>query len=37
LLALEPGRVEAFGRSVRQLATEGIVERVQADPQMEDR
>jgi primosomal protein N' (replication factor Y) (superfamily II helicase) len=34
LLALEPGRVPAFGRRVRELAAEGIVTRVEAEPHL---
>ncbi|MEP6758677.1 MAG: hypothetical protein ABJB55_05740 [Actinomycetota bacterium] len=32
LLALEPGRVPAFGVAMRSLAAEGVVERVVAEP-----
>jgi hypothetical protein len=32
LLALEPGRVSAFGAAMRRLAATGVVERVEADP-----
>ena len=34
LLALEPGRVEAFGRTIRDLAARDIVERVEAEPHL---
>lgn len=34
LLALEPGRVPAFGRAVRTLAERGIVTRVEAEPHL---
>ena len=34
LLALEAGRVPGFGRAMRDLAVEGVVERVEAEPQM---
>ncbi|HTG47063.1 MAG TPA: hypothetical protein VK646_05365 [Actinomycetota bacterium] len=34
LLALEPGRVPAFGRAMRDLAGRGVVERVEAEPQL---
>ena len=34
LLALEPGRVPAFGRAMRQLAGTGVVERVEAEPHL---
>jgi primosomal protein N' (replication factor Y) (superfamily II helicase) len=34
LLALEPGRVEGFGRVIRDLATRDIVERVEAEPHL---
>ena len=32
LLALEPGRVPAFGAAMRSLAVTGVVERVEAEP-----
>jgi len=32
LLALEPGRVPAFGAAMRTLAAAGVVERVEAEP-----
>ena len=32
LLALEPGRVPAFGAAMRRLASTGVVERVEAEP-----
>jgi primosomal protein N' (replication factor Y) len=32
LLALDPGRIAAFGRAMRTLAASGVVERVEADP-----
>jgi hypothetical protein len=32
LLALEPGRVPAFGAAMRSLAAAGVVERVEAEP-----
>lgn len=34
LLALEPGRVPAFGRAMRDLAGRGVVERVEAEPHL---
>jgi hypothetical protein len=34
LLALEPGRVPAFGRAMRDLAARGVVERVEAEPHL---
>jgi hypothetical protein len=34
LLALEPGRVPAFSRAMRDLAVEGVVERVEAEPHL---
>jgi primosomal protein N' (replication factor Y) (superfamily II helicase) len=34
LLALEPARVEAFGRTIRDLAARDIVERVEAEPHL---
>ena len=34
LLALEPGRVPAFGRAMRRLAGTGVVERVEAEPHL---
>jgi hypothetical protein len=34
LLALEPGRVPAFGAAVRDLAARGVVERVEAEPHL---
>jgi primosomal protein N' (replication factor Y) len=34
LLALEPGRVPAFGEAVRALAAEGVVNRVEAEPHL---
>jgi primosomal protein N' (replication factor Y) (superfamily II helicase) len=34
LLALEPGRVERFGRKVRDLAARGLVSRVEAEPHL---
>jgi primosomal protein N' (replication factor Y) len=33
-LALEPGRVEVFGRTIRDLAARDIVERVEAEPHL---
>jgi hypothetical protein len=32
LLALEPGRLPAFGTAMRSLAAAGVVERVEAEP-----
>jgi hypothetical protein len=32
LLALEPGRLRAFGTAMRSLAATGVVERVEAEP-----
>ena len=32
LLALEPGRLPAFGAAMRSLAAAGVVERVEAEP-----
>jgi len=34
LLALEPGRVDGFGRVIRDLAARDIVERVEAEPHL---
>jgi primosomal protein N' (replication factor Y) len=34
LLALAPGQVPGFGAAMRQLATTGVVERVEADPHL---
>ena len=34
LLALEPGRVAALGARLRQLAADGVVERVEAEPHL---
>jgi hypothetical protein len=34
LLALEAGRVPAFSRAMRDLAIEGVVERVEAEPHL---
>ena len=34
LLALEAGRVPAFSRAIRDLAVEGVVERVEAEPHL---
>jgi primosomal protein N' (replication factor Y) len=34
LLALEPGRLEAFGAGIRELAVRGVVERVEAEPHL---
>jgi primosomal protein N' (replication factor Y) len=34
LLALEPGRVSAFGAAMRELAARGVVERVEAEPHL---
>jgi primosomal protein N' (replication factor Y) (superfamily II helicase) len=34
LLALDPGRVPAFGEAVRALAAEGVVTRVEAEPHL---
>jgi len=34
LLALEAGRVPAFGRAMRDLAVGGVVERVEAEPHL---
>ena len=34
LLALEPGRVDGFGRTIRDLAARDIVERVEAEPHL---
>ena len=34
LLALQPGDVPAFGRAVRELAVNGVVERVEAEPHL---
>jgi hypothetical protein len=34
LLALEPDRLAAFGRAMRALAAEGVVERVEAEPHL---
>jgi hypothetical protein len=34
LLALEPGRVAAFGAAMRELAVRGVVERVEAEPHL---
>ena len=34
LLALDPGRVPALGLRLRELATEGVVDRVEADPHL---
>jgi primosomal protein N' (replication factor Y) len=34
LLALEPGRVPAFGDAMRRLAAVGVVERVEAEPHL---
>jgi len=34
LLALEAGRVPGFSQAMRDLAVEGVVERVEAEPQM---
>jgi len=34
LLALEPGRVGAFGRAARALAERGVVTRVEAEPHL---
>ena len=34
LLALEPGRVPAFGAAVREMAARGVVERVEAEPHL---
>lgn len=34
LLALEPDRLEAFGRAMRDLAARGIVERIEAEPHL---
>jgi primosomal protein N' (replication factor Y) len=34
LLALEPGRVRPFGRAMRELAADGTVERVEAEPHL---
>ncbi|MGE5225434.1 MAG: hypothetical protein ACM3OO_01015 [Planctomycetaceae bacterium] len=34
LLALEPGRLGAFGAGIRELAARGVVERVEAEPHL---
>jgi hypothetical protein len=34
LLALDPGRVPAFGKRIRELATDGVVDRVEAEPHL---
>ena len=34
LLALDPGRVATFGVRLRELATDGVVERVEAEPHL---
>jgi hypothetical protein len=34
LLALDPGRVAAFGRAVRALAARDVVTRVEAEPHL---
>jgi hypothetical protein len=34
LLALAPGRLPAFGAAMRQLAADGVVERVEAEPHL---
>jgi primosomal protein N' (replication factor Y) (superfamily II helicase) len=34
LLALDPGRVPAFGMRIRELATDGVVDRVEAEPHL---
>jgi primosomal protein N' (replication factor Y) len=34
LLALEPGRVPAFGATMRELAVRGVVDRVEAEPHL---
>ena len=34
LLALDPGRVPALGMRIRELATDGVVDRVEAEPHL---
>jgi primosomal protein N' (replication factor Y) len=34
LLALDPGRVPALGKRLRELATDGVVDRVEAEPHL---
>ncbi len=34
LLALEPGRVPAFGAAIREMAVRGVVDRVEAEPHL---
>jgi hypothetical protein len=34
LLALDPGRVPALGMRLRELATDGVVDRVEAEPHL---
>jgi hypothetical protein len=34
LLALDPGRVPALGTRLRELATDGVVDRVEAEPHL---
>jgi primosomal protein N' (replication factor Y) (superfamily II helicase) len=34
LLALDPGKIQAFGRAARDLAQDGVIERVEAEPHL---